>query len=95
MVAVPGGVDQGPWFLIAGRVVGLHAEVEPEEEIGEVEPQSGAVGEGELLVEFVEAEQSPRLCFIVADCPDVAGVDEQRPFEHPKKFRPVFNAEFQ
>lgn len=92
-VAAPGGVEKGPWLLAAGRVVGLHAEVEAEKEVGEVHAQADTVCGGDLLVEFVECKFAVGLVFVFLYSPDVAGVDKDCAFEHPEEFGPVFDAE--
>ena len=80
-VAPEVGVDEGIVFLAVpvGRIDGFHAGIEAQDEVVEVETQAQSVGDGNLLVEAVETEGSSRLLFVVADGPDVAGVDEERP----------------
>lgn len=83
-VALPVGVDERPWNLSLGRVVGFHAQVESQKKIVEVKAQSKTIGGRNLLIEFIELEHSSRLVGIVADGPDVAGVDKCTEFEYPE-----------
>ena len=77
------------------RIDGLHAAVEAQDKIVEVEAQAQSVGHGYLLVEAVEAELSAGLVGVVARVPHVAGVDESRPVELPEEVRAIFHAHVQ
>jgi len=76
-----------------GWVDGFHAQVESEDEVIEVEPQSQSVGSGELSVESVETELSAGLFGIVSQRPDVAGVDEESSVEFPAQECAIFEVE--
>ena len=94
-VALEVGMNKWKPFLTLRRIVCLHTAVETDEEIVEVHAESKPIGCCYLFVEFVETEFSSRLVFVVADCPDVAGIDIGCQFEHPKQFCPVFQVHVQ
>ena len=75
-VASPFWMYQRPWLSVDRRVVRFHAEVEPDQEVVEVQTYSGTVGQGNLFVERVEPEHAFRLGGVVTYGPDVTGVDE-------------------
>lgn len=91
-VAPPAWVDEGPGLGSLGRIVGLHAQVEAEQEVGEVHAQTEAVAGRYLLVERIEVEHSSGLVLVVVDRPDVTGVYECSEFEHPEELGSVFHA---
>ena len=80
-VAAPARVDDGPGLLIGSGVVGFHAQVETQQEVGEVHAQAGSVGRGDLLVEPVETKHAAGLRGVVADGPDVACIHEEGAFK--------------
>lgn len=83
-VAVPIRMNKWPGLLVPSGVVGFEAKVEAEQEVGEIHAQAQAVGGCYLFVKFVELEHTAGLRGIVADGPDIARIDEDTDFEHPK-----------
>ena len=79
--------------VAVGGVDGLHAHVETQDEVVEVEAQAQTVGHGQLLVELVEAELSAGLFGIVAQRPDVARIDEGSSIELPEEEGAIFEVE--
>ena len=75
---------------LVGRVDGFHAQVEAQDEILEVEAHASPIAHRQLLEEMGDAELSSRLVGIVAQGPDVAGIDEQGPAELPEELCAVF-----
>ena len=67
-VAAEAGMQNGIMLVgvAVGGIDGLHAHIETQDEIVEVEAQAQTVGHGQLLVELVEAELSAGLFGIVA-----------------------------
>ena len=79
-IATEPRIHDGPVLLAAvvGGINGLHAHVEAQDEIVEVEPDAYSVGHGYLVVELVERELSLGLTAIVAYRPDISGINEER-----------------
>lgn len=94
-VASPSGMYDWPMLLIACGIVGFQAEVESEQEVGEVHAQSDAIACGYLSPEGVEMEHSSGLIFVVMYCPDVSGVGKQCAFKHPEKPAAILEIEKQ
>lgn len=78
---------------LAGRVYGLHACVEAQDEEVEVEADADAVGHGYLTIETVEAELPAQLVHVVAECPDVAGIDIDCSLQFPEELGAVFDVD--
>ena len=70
---------------LVGRIDGLHAHVETQDEVIEVQADAHTVGGGYLLVELIKTELSVRLVGIVAKRPDVARIYKQGSFELPEE----------
>ena len=62
-----------------GRVNGLHAEVETQNEVVEVKSKTQSVGQSDLSIEAIEAELSAWLIGIIAQSPDVTCINKHRP----------------
>ena len=67
-----------------GGVDSLHASVETQDEVVEIESESQSLTDGNLTVEFVPSEHSAGLVGIILDVPDVSGVDERRSLKFPE-----------
>ena len=76
VVASPVGMNDRPGFFTEGRVMGFHAEVEPEQEIIEIKTNAGTISGGYLFIKRIKLENSSGLAGIIADCPDIPGIDE-------------------
>ena len=72
------------------RVDSLHASVETQHEEVECHTKSNAITCGYLLVEFSKLEHTSRLVGVVADGPDVSGVNKQRAGKFPEEESAVF-----
>ena len=67
-----------------GWVDGFHTSIEANDKEIEVQTQTDAVAEGDLLVELVETEFSFWLVLVLTDSPDVSSVNEKCSIEFPK-----------
>ena len=65
-------------LVAVARVDSLYAAVESYDEIVEVETQSKTIRSRNLLVELVKPEFTARLVVVLADSPDVSGIDKYR-----------------
>jgi len=93
-VAAEDGMGDGVvTSTVVGGVDGFHACIEADDEEVEVHTEAESVGDGYLAVEAVEAECSAWLVGIVADGPDVTGIDEEGSVELPEEVGAVFDAE--
>ena len=72
-------------MVVIDRRDSLHAAVEAYDEVAEVQAQSQSVGCSQLLVERVESELTARLFFVVAQGPDIAGIDKQSTIKFPEE----------
>ena len=65
-------------LVLAGshRIDGFHTSIKSDDEVVQVETESQSVCYRQLLVEAVETEGPLLLSFVLADVPDVAGIDE-------------------
>ena len=76
-VAVEVGLDERIFVLASiHRIDGLHASVETDDKVVEVESDTYPICHGQLLVESVEAERAFLLSFVFADVPDITGINE-------------------
>ena len=84
-------MPQGIMLVPVGisRIDGLHASVEAEDEIIEVQPQAETVCNSHLLIEVFETELSSRLFRITAQCPDVPGIHEGGTIQFPEQMRAI------
>ena len=78
---------------VIGWMDGFHAGIEAKDEEVEVHTETESVGYGYLAIEVVETEGASRLVGIVANGPDVAGIDEEGTVELPEEEGSVFDAE--
>ena len=94
-VALEVGMDDGEMLTLGGigRVDGLHAAVETENEVVKVEADAQTIGYGDLAIEIVDAEDAVGLVGIVANVPYVARIYEEGACKLPEKARAVFHAE--
>ena len=76
-----------------GGIDGLHASVESENEVVEVETHAQTVGDGYLAPEGVELELSARLVAVVAQGPYIARVNKERAIELPEDVGTIFGIE--
>ena len=90
-VSLEVGVDEGPFFLVSSWVMGFHTHVETKQEVVEVESDTDAIGCGELLIELAELELSAGLVLVVANGPDVTGIDKGSHLYDPEEFCPEFD----
>ncbi len=65
--------------------MGLHAHVEPHQEVVEVEPYAHTVGQGDLLQKLIEPEHASLLVGILLDGPYIAGVDKDCALDEPEQ----------
>lgn len=91
------GMDEREAFAarVDGGIDGLHAAVEAQHEVTQVQSQTQSVGYGNLLVERAEAEQATGLVGVVAGIPYVTGVDEEGTMEFGEKLGTQFHAQVQ
>ena len=68
-----------------GWVDGFHTSIEANDKEIEVQTQTDAVAEGDLLEELVETEFSFWLVLVLTDSPDVSSVNEKCSIEFPKE----------
>ena len=78
------GMNERDALLSLSRIECFHAAVEAKQEVVEIEPEPYAVGRSYLLIEFIEFKFAAGLVFVVADGPNVSGIDESGKFENPK-----------
>ena len=85
-VPAQAGMDDGIMclFLFKGGINGLHTQVEAQDEVVEVQAQTHAVANGDVIKQTRELELTARLVLIVAQGPDVTGIQEHSPRELPK-----------
>ena len=84
-----------PVLVGIGGMDGFHAGVEPKDEVVEVEAKAEAIRDGNLPPELVEAELAAGLVVIVANSPDVAGIDEEGTIEFPEEEGTILHAEIE
>lgn len=75
------------------RIDGFHSSVESDNEKVKIHAEAYSVAYGNLFVELIKSERTAWLVFIVADSPDVAGIDEEGSIELPKEEGSVFKVE--
>ena len=94
-VAAEVRVEDGVMLVIAliGRIDGLHSAIKTENEVIEVESQAKSIRISYLLVELIPLELSAWLVGIVAERPDVSGINERRAVELPKEMGTKLNVE--
>ena len=94
-VALEVGMDDGEMLTLGGigRVDGLHAAVETENEVVKVEADAQAIGYGYLAIEVIQSEDAVGLVGIVANVPYVARIYEESACKLPEKARAVFHAQ--
>ncbi len=92
-VALETRMDDGEMVASVGvgRVDGLHARIEAEDEIVEVETDAQPVGHGYLTPELIEAELPTGLVGIVAEGPDVAGIDKGGTIDFPEQMGSILD----
>ena len=78
-----------------GRIDGFHGAVEAEDEVAEIQAEAHSVGCGYLFPEAVQAELATGLFVVLAESPDVAGIDEEASVQLPEEVRSPLGAEVQ
>ena len=76
-----------------GGMDSLHAGIEPQNEVVEVETKAESVRDGYLSPKLIEAELPARLVLVVADGPDVARIDEGRSVQLPEEMGAILHVE--
>ena len=96
-VALEAGINDGEVLLGGGvgRIYCLHAAVETQDEVVEVETNAQTVGNGQLPPEGIEAELPARLFRIFADGPNVAGIDKCGSVNLPEYVGTIFQIQVQ
>ena len=94
-VALEFGMDDGIVVaaVLMGRVDGFHGTIEAKDEIAEIQAHAQSVGHGYLAPKGVEAELSARLFLVVAQRPDITGIDESGAIEFPEQMCAPLGAE--
>lgn len=91
------GMDEREAFAarVDGGIDGLHAAVEAQHEVTQVQSQTQSVGYGNLLVELIKLKDTSGLVGIVANGPDITGIYKDCSLKLPEQFTPVFNTGIQ
>ena len=76
-----------------GWVHGLHAEVEAQDKVVEIQSETKSVGHSQFAEETMEAELPALLVGIIAQGPDVSGINEGCTVEFPEEERAVFEVQ--
>ena len=79
-------------ILVCG-IYSLHAHIESQDKIVEIEPHAQTVCRSELVIEFSDIKLSSRLVRIFPQCPNIAAIDEHRTVELPKEVSAVLHVE--
>ena len=81
-------VGMNDWIMassvLVGWVDGLHTGVEAKKEVAEVESYAQAIGYCNLLPTGIKTELTTWLLLIVADGPNVTGIDEESSIKLPE-----------
>ena len=79
-------------ILVCG-IYSLHAHIESQDKIVEIEPHAQTVCRSELVIEFSDIKLSSRLVRIFPQRPNIAAIDEQGTVELPKEVGTILDAE--
>ena len=87
IVATEARMQQGIVFglvVLVGWIDSLHAEVEAQDEITEVETHAQTVADGQLTGEVLQTELSAGLNVIRSQSPDITSIDKGCSIEFPE-----------
>ena len=80
---------------LVGRIHSLHAHVETQNKIVEVQADAQSIAHSQLLVEVIKMKLSARTHLILAYRPHITCIYKQGAAEFPEQLRPVFRVQVQ
>ena len=85
----------GFFLRLIGRIDGLHAEVEAQDEVVEVQPETESVTDCQILDHIMDLKLSARLLRIVAQCPNISCISKNSSVEFPEQTGTIFQIDIQ
>lgn len=96
-VATKARMQDGVVFVIVaiGGIDGLHGKVKTQDEVVEIESKTKTIGHSKLLIEMIQPELTTGLIGIVAQGPDITGIDEGCSVELPEEESAVLHTQIE
>ena len=91
-IAAEIGMDNRITLCPLGGIDRLHTSIETQHEKVQIEAQPQSVCHRNLLIELVKAELTSGLVLVIAQRPDVSGIDKHRAPELPEQAGAIFDA---